>query len=129
MISKSSLEAVKALIELAKLPEGKFAGAGSIARKINAPANYLGKILQQLTVDGIVVSQKGLGGGFRLGKAPEKITIYEVVGCLEDLDRWSRCFMKRSQCSGSSPCRVHSKWKAIREKNLDFLKDLTLSNI
>lgn len=129
MISKSSLEAIQALVELAKLPKGKYEGAGSIARRINAPPNYLGKILQKLVLYGVVVSQKGLGGGFRLGKSPDKITIYEIVKCLEDMDRWTRCFMRRSQCPGASPCRVHSKWKAIREKNLNFLKDLTVSNI
>lgn len=129
MISKSSLEAIKALVELAKLPAGEFEGAGSIAQKINAPPNYLGKLLQQLASCGLVVSQKGLGGGFRLSKEPEKISIYEVVESLEDMVRWSRCLMGRSQCSNSAPCRIHTRWKAIREKNLDFLKKINLANI
>lgn len=129
MISKSSLQAIKALAELAKLPEGQFAGAVSIAEKIQAPTNYLGKLLQQLAAYGVVISQKGVGGGFRLGKAPDKISLYDVVECLEDIDRWSRCFMGNEQCSDSAPCSAHLKWKAIREANLNFLKEITLANL
>lgn len=129
MISKSSLEAIKALVELAKLPVGDFEGARSIAQRINAPANYLGKILQQLVAHGLVVSQKGLGGGFQLGKSSEKISVYDVVECLDDMGLWSRCFMGRKQCSDSAPCSVHKKWQAVRDRNLQFLKTITVADL
>lgn len=129
MISKSSLEAVKALVELAKLPEGQFEGAGSIAERIHAPANYLGKLLQQLAVNGLVISQKGMGGGFRLGRAASQISLYEIVECLEDVERWSRCLMGRQQCTDGAPCSIHLRWKAVREKNIKFLKEVTLDSL
>jgi DNA-binding IscR family transcriptional regulator len=54
------------MIVLAGLPRGAYRGAAAIAEQNDAPANYLGKILQQLARRHVVDSQKGLGGGFRI---------------------------------------------------------------
>ena len=69
MLSKTGLHAVRAIVALARLPGGAYAGAGRIAQEISAPQNYLGKLLQSLADEGLVESQKGLGGGFRLARS------------------------------------------------------------
>ena len=129
MINKSSLLAIKALAELAQLPPGECEGAASIARKINAPANYLGKLLQSLVFCGLVVSQKGKGGGFRLKKSPRKIALLDVVASIEDIDKWSQCFLGRKQCLDSHPCSVHDQWKQVREASQKFLENITLHDL
>ena len=48
MLSKTGLHTIRALVELAKLPAGEFSGAAAIAVEIDAPKNYLGKLLQTL---------------------------------------------------------------------------------
>jgi DNA-binding IscR family transcriptional regulator len=68
MLSKTGLHAVRALVALARLPEGCYAGAARIAQDIGAPQNYLSKLLKALAEEGLVESQKGLGrrrGGSR----------------------------------------------------------------
>jgi len=129
MINKSSLLAINALTELAQLPPGECAGAASIAQKIGAPANYLGKLLQSLAVRGLIISQKGKGGGFRLEKSPRKISLLDIVAAIEDVDKWSKCFLGRKQCLDSSPCRVHGQWKQVREANMRFLKNISLYDL
>lgn len=129
MINKSSLLAIQALTELAQLPPGECQGAASIAGKIKAPANYLGKILQSLVAHGLVVSQKGKGGGFRLEQSPKKISIFDVVTAIEDTDKWGKCFLGRKQCSDFSPCRVHERWKVVKETNMKFLESITLHDL
>ena len=62
MLSKTSLQIVKALTLLARLPEGRSEGAVSIARRIQAPQNYLGKVLQHLASEGLGSWQKGFVG-------------------------------------------------------------------
>ena len=98
MISKTSLQVIKALLELAELPKGKSEGVVRIAKRIRAPENYLGKVLQRFVHDGVVISQKGLYGGFRLAKTPAEIRLYDVVGSLEDLNNgkvvlWAKPFV------------------------------------
>lgn len=129
MINRSSLLAVKALAELAQLPPGEYAGAASIAKKINAPANYLGKLLQSLASRGFITSQKGKGGGFRLEKNPKKISLFDIVAAIEDVEKWSKCFLGRKQCLDSSPCSVHAKWKQVRDVNRRFLENISLYDL
>ena len=129
MINRSSLLAIKALTELAGLPPNESQGASTIAQKIKAPSNYLGKLLQSLVVHGLVVSQKGKGGGFRLGKNPEKISLYDIVACIEDVDKWSDCFLGRKQCLDASPCPIHEQWKVLRQHNIKFLKSVSLTDL
>lgn len=129
MINKSSLLAIKALTELAQLPPGECAGAASIAQKIDAPANYLGKLLQSLATRGLILSQKGKGGGFRLETSPKKISLFDVVSSIEDVDKWSKCFLGRKKCLDVSPCSVHDQWKEVKEVNRRFLRNITLYDL
>lgn len=129
MISKTGLHALKALAALAQLPPGRFAGTADVAREIGAPRNYLGKLLQTLAGDGLVTSQKGLGGGFRLARDPAKVTLYEVMDRVENVGKWSGCFLRSSACSCRTPCAVHSRWKATRSAYLTFLKDTTIADL
>ena len=129
MISKTSLQIIKALLELADLPEGKAEGVVHIAQKIHAPQNYLGKVLQRLVRDGLVISKKGLNGGFRLAKMPSEISLYDVVNSLEDVTRWEGCFMGRGTCNGSTPCSVHNRWAKARGAYMKFFKNTSIADL
>ena len=117
------------MIELAKLKEDEFEGAGSIAKRIEAPRNYLGKILQWLCGEGLVVSQKGFGGGFRLARDAKKITLFDIVEPIEAASRWEGCILGRKQCSKITPCAMHDRWKNVREVYLEFLKNTTIEDL
>ena len=82
MLSKSGIHAVRALVVLAGLPVGEYKGASSIADETGAPRNYLGKLLQLLSRRGLVESQKGLGGGFRLSQSSGNISLFDVVDAI-----------------------------------------------
>jgi Rrf2 family protein len=129
MISKTSLQIIKALLELAKLPIGEAEGVVRIAEKIEAPQHYLGKVLQGLVREGIVVSQKGLNGGFRLAKLPKEISLYDVVSSLEDVKSWEGCFMGNSVCSAQAACSAHQYWASARDAYMSFLKNTTIADL
>src|SRR5262245_40143967 len=112
MLSKTGLHAVRAMVALARLPEGTYAGAGKVAQDIGAPQNYLGKLLKSLAGEGLVESQKGLGGGFRLARDPRKISLLDVVEPIEHVSRWSGCILGRPECSEANACAIHDRWKA-----------------
>jgi len=114
---------------LGRLPTGTYAGAGHVAAEIGAPPNYLGKMLQSLARLGLVESQKGLGGGFRLAKSPREITLFDVVDPSEDFGRWSGCVLGRAECSDLNPCVVHERWKKVRTDYLNLLKRTTIADL
>jgi len=129
MLSKTALHALRATTVLAELPENSYAGAGDIAETIDAPRNYLGKLLQALAEAGIVESQKGKGGGFRLARPAARISVYDVVEPIDHVSRWQGCFMGRSKCSSENSCAVHQRWQAVRDPYLAFLRGTTLAEL
>lgn len=129
MLTKTSKQVINALVKLAKLEEGEWLGVGAIAQQIKVPQNYLGKMLQSFVVAGLVVSQKGLGGGFRLAKDPKEISLFDVVEPIENVDVWSGCALGLKKCSDKNACAVHFKWKSVKEQYLSFLKKTTIASL
>lgn len=129
MLSKTGLHAVRAMVALARLPEGAYAGAASLAADIGAPQNYLGKLLRNFAERGLLESQKGLGGGFRLARAAGDITLLDVVEPIEHISRWSGCILGLAACSDSAPCALHERWKAVRNAYVQMLQRTTLAEL
>jgi Rrf2 family protein len=82
-ISAKADYAVRAAVELAAAPGEKPVKAERIATAQGIPLNFLENILGELRHSGIVRSHRGAEGGFRLAKAPEKITIADVIRAVE----------------------------------------------
>jgi Rrf2 family transcriptional regulator, iron-sulfur cluster assembly transcription factor len=129
MLSRTGMHAVRAIVALAKLPRGEYAGAAHIARDIGAPQNYLGKLLKSLAEHGLLESQKGLGGGFRLRKDPKEISLFDVVEPLEHVSRWAGCILGQNECSDEASCGIHDQWKKVRGAYLRMLNDVSISDL
>ncbi len=126
MISKSGIYAIKALIRLVSLPKGDFAGAAEVAEKTGAPKNYMGKLFQQLAREGILVSRKGTGGGFRLAREAGDISLYQILEPIDGLSPRKDCFLGNETCSAEEPCSAHQMWVPVRDAYLGFLKGTTI---
>jgi Rrf2 family protein len=129
MITKTGIHAVRAVAALAELDRGVYAGAGEVADQIGAPRNYLGKLLKTLADEGVLQSQKGKGGGFRLARQAETISLYDVMEPVERVSRWSGCFLGLARCSDDGPCAVHGQWGEVRDAYLQFLKTTTVADV
>ncbi|MFO7973004.1 MAG: Rrf2 family transcriptional regulator [Candidatus Hydrogenedentota bacterium] len=129
MISRTALHTLRATVFLAQDPRQQFHGAAEIAESIEAPANYLGKLLQTLARKGILISQKGSGGGFKLARPPHEVTLYEVVDPIDDVHRFSFCFLGQGKCSDENPCALHKRWGDVRNRYRDMLEDFTLADL
>jgi Rrf2 family protein len=128
MLSKTARNVLKALMALAQLPPSTYEGAASVAGRIGAPENYLAKQLKQLARNGLVISQKGLGGGFRLARPATDITLFEVVEPLDNVTRLNSCFFG-GPCDCQAACAVHDRWAGVRNSYLDFLRQTTIADL
>ncbi len=129
MLSRSCVHAIRAVVVLASLPPGEYCGTSAIAETTGAPRNYLGKLLLQLSRRGLVESQKGLGGGFRLALSPDKISLHEVVESIEDVTRWKECAFGGKNCTDDTPCPLHDRWGAVRTAYLSLLMDTSVAQL
>ncbi len=84
-ISKKVEYALKALIELATDYEnGKPVSLiHEIAKRKEIPRKYLEQVLLNLRNSGILVSKRGVGGGYSLSRAPREITLGETIRAVE----------------------------------------------
>lgn len=83
MITQTAKYSFKALAYLAQQDNSVYLQARDIAAALDIPANYLGKTLQKLTRWRLLDSQKGLHGGFRLSRASDQISVYDVLLALD----------------------------------------------
>jgi len=90
MISQTTEYALRASVCLAQHATASWT-TEQIAAMTQVPTGYLSKVLQGLSHYGIVLSQRGRHGGFQLAKAPEDMTVLEVINAVEPLERIHHC--------------------------------------
>lgn len=90
MFSQTTEYALRAVVHLAA-QKGQACTVPQIAAATKTPAGYLSKVLQALSREGVVHSQRGLGGGFTLAIAPAKLTVYDVVQAVDPIRRIDHC--------------------------------------
>ena len=129
MLNQTSEYALRAMVYMTRLNEPGYAGVKDIAAATGVPANYLAKILQQLAKGGILESQKGFGGGFRIAQPLGKINLQAIVGPLEDTSKFHRCVLGQRECSDELACPLHDAWMRIRNDYLGALENTTLQDI
>jgi Rrf2 family protein len=128
-LSRSCVHAIRAVVALAELPPGDYCGTSAIAASTGAPRNYLGKLLLQLSRRGLVESQKGLGGGFRLAQRPDQFSLHAVVESIEDVARWKECAFGGKACSQETPCALHDRWGVVRSAYLSLLSNTSIAEL
>ncbi|MGC8829021.1 MAG: RrF2 family transcriptional regulator [Verrucomicrobiia bacterium] len=120
--------AVQALVCLASCDCPKSSTA-EIAKCSGVPQPYLCKIINLLTRKGLIVTRRGVGGGIKLARAAEEITLFEIVVAIEG-ERWaSECLLGYSWCANEQCCPTHSFWKETKEKIKAELQHWTLADV
>lgn len=129
-ISRSSEYAIRALTYLAQPQHGAgYYLVRDMARELAIPAAFLGKILQPLVARGILESQRGRGGGFRLHLPASEISLHRVVDAIETLDGKRACFLGQAECSDERACPMHTYWKAASAAFEERLSSTTLADL
>lgn len=128
LLSRSSEYAIQALLYIAK-SGGKSILAREIANKQGLALPFLGKILQSLVKGGLLVSQKGRGGGFSLAIPPDKIKLIQVVNTIDGIEAFEGCVLGLPGCGGLNPCPVHDLWMETREQISNIFEYRTIAQL
>ena len=107
MISQTAEYALRAMVFLA-MNQDNAQVTERIAGGTKVPASYLSKVLQSLSRAGLVKSQRGLGGGFSLAKAPATTTILEIINAVDPIKRIETCPLDLSS-HGVVLCALHKR--------------------
>ena len=127
--SRSCEYAIRALMYLAQVREGKYVMARQIAEEEAIPAHFLAKILQQLAKRGFLKSSKGPTGGFCLNIPADEISLIQIVEVLDGLAEYDRCITGLAECSDETCCGMHDEWKQLKHRILEYLRSKTIGDL
>ena len=118
---------LRALMRLAGNPDQAFSTA-EIAAEFGISRHHLTKVVRDLADAGYVETRRGAGGGFRLARPAQKITLGEVVRALDRDEALVECFRADGGACALTPrCRLKSRLFAAREAFLRQLDATTLA--
>lgn len=100
-----------------------------LAEEENVSYQFACKILQRLLEAGLVASEMGPSGGYRLARAAEKITILDVVCAVQGAVSVNRCTRGECGCPRQSNCAVNRKLCELQGQVDQFFANVTLTDI
>lgn len=127
MLSQTAEYALRAMIQIAGQPE-RYVSSSEISQATKVPLDYLLKVLQSLGTAGMLERKRGLKGGFKLARPPEKISILEIVRIFDPIQRIQKCPLGLKE-HASALCPLHKKLDHIAGELECHLSSVSLSDL
>jgi FeS assembly SUF system regulator len=124
-ISKLTDYGTVILARLAQEP-GLQLTASQLAQLTHVPMATVSKLLKQLQRHALVISTRGLHGGYRLARMPDAITAADVLDALEGPVALTECATRPNLCGIESSCGVNRAWQKVNTAIRRTLSDITL---
>jgi Rrf2 family transcriptional regulator, iron-sulfur cluster assembly transcription factor len=90
-------------------------GIAEIAKEIDAPPFYTGKIMQRLVKQGFLMSLKGKRGGFLFDERKPDLPLKLVIQAIEGEKTYCGCGFGLKHCDENHPCPLHGQYAPIRD--------------
>jgi FeS assembly SUF system regulator len=103
--------------------------ARDVAAAAHIPHPVASKLLKQLAREGLLVSQRGPGGGYGLARDASQISVAEMVAALEGPIGLTECSAHPGACVQESACHVREPWQRINRVVRDALEHVTLADL
>jgi Rrf2 family transcriptional regulator, cysteine metabolism repressor len=117
--------ACRVMAELARLHgTGELARIDHLAETEAVPANFLAQILLDLRDHGLISSRRGNRGGYTLARAPEEISLYDILMAVE-----GQCLHLSGNYHGRSGRRLKQVWDEISKTLVEKTKSYTLDQL
>jgi FeS assembly SUF system regulator len=124
-----SLIALKHLASRHRDRNNPAVSAKEVADAYGIPLPLLSKILQKLTKNGMLISEHGTNGGYRLARDPLAITALEVIRTIDGPIILTECFTEHAHCDHSGRCSVRKPLRRIHEGILRLLSNVTIQDM
>ncbi len=130
LLTKKSEYALLSLVSIARSNSPK--NVDVLSRELNIPKSFLAKIMQNLAKNDIVISHRGVNGGFVLKKPYDEITILEITTVAEEkIPSVFECSPSIASCPSDvgNACSIWPLLNNLQGKINIFLEELTLKDI
>ena len=129
-ISTKGRYALRMLIDLAEHNDKGFIALKEIAERQDISKKYLEQIIPILNRSGILITNRGYQGGYKLAKNPEDITVGEILRNTEGSMAPVACLEQTpNQCEKCSYCVTLPVWQGLEKVVNEYLDSISLQDI
>jgi len=121
-----------ALCHLAGHKSKISSSAKDIAESYRIPLPLLSKVLQKLVQTGMLVSEQGVNGGYRLARPASEINTLDVIRAIDGPIILTHCFTEHAEpveCSQSELCPVREPLRKVHEGILRLLTNISVADL
>lgn len=128
-LSTRSRYGTRLILDMAQHNEGGPVQLGEIAKRQNVSLKYLEQIIRPLKEANYIKSFRGSRGGHLLNKAPEEITVGEIVALLEGGTILTQCVEDPEICDRMDNCVTRFLWAEASRAIFDRLSEITFADL
>jgi Rrf2 family protein len=129
-LSKRGDYVLRSAISLARaFEEGAPRKIREVVDETEVPRTFASQILADLVRAGVASSRAGRNGGYWLARAPEDISVLEVVEAAEGPLHAERCALGEGPCRWEAVCPLHETWSAATAVLRQVLATTTLAEV
>ena len=130
MISTRGRYALRILIDLAENRSEGYVTLREVAQRQEISEKYLESIAKELVRAGYLEGLRGKGGGYRLGREPERIAVLDVLSCMEGPLSPVACLEPGAKpCARAAQCRTLPLWQGLDKVVREYLGRFTLEDL
>lgn len=130
MFGKTTEYAIRALVYIyIENKKGRRPGFKEVAKSIDSPEQFTGKVLQNLSRKGFMCSVKGRGGGFFFDLSAPELRLYDVIQSFENPQFFSGCGFGLNECNDANPCPLHTEYAFIRDEVYHLVISQTIQSL
>src|ERR1700678_484819 len=128
-LTKKADYALMAMKHLADHAQEGSSSAKDVADSFGIPPEALAKILQRLAKAGLLISQHGTNGGYRLARAAHTISAFEVIQAIDGPLFITSCVTVRGECGQSDRCNIQEPLRKVNESIEAVLRRIKISHM
>lgn len=130
MISTKGRYAIRFMIDLAGQPAGTPVPLDEIAERQDISKKYLEIVVKLLVRAKLVKGASGKGGGYRLLRAPEEYTVWEVLEATEGSMASVACLGRDAEsCPREGSCKTLPMWRKFDDMVHDYFYGITIADL
>jgi Rrf2 family protein len=120
---------LRAILRIAEGHGGPPVSISTISDEQGISGKYLEQVISPLRRSGLVVSRKGVKGGYSLSREPDQITLWDVIQALDTHPHLVECVDDPRTCNKTDCCVAHAVWKMLDHRLQEFWSSFTLAEL
>ena len=120
---------LRAILQVADAYGGEPVPVSAISQTQDISGKYLEQVIGALRRADLVVSRKGVRGGYTLARDPKDISLWEIISALDNQTALVDCVIEPEVCDRAGDCLTRSIWTLLSQRMQEFWSSFTLADL